>query len=250
MKKGVFQIISVFFLMLAVISLLSLLFTLQTNNRRTLSEFVFVSHINEHATNMGYLVGSAYNVSGRSINASAGFIEITENDSLLSDLEYNLDAISKLANFTNSSLTINDNKKIIFASSFVYFSVPNTTLGINSTYHYITAKASCSNLSSMWNSTAGNSRNISLSVVCTSSPTTLTLNQQVSSGVLNVTDDGTVILSITVNDTIQVLKFRNTYLNIITKMNHSIIPHLDGSFVVTKGSAAKNGLVWLDGYVG
>ncbi|MFH2105780.1 MAG: hypothetical protein ABII22_00840 [Candidatus Micrarchaeota archaeon] len=252
-KKGIFLVVSVFVMMLALFAMSSLLYNIQTQKKNAMSGTLLLSTMNEKASNLGYIAGKIYSSSGRSVSRFGDYVQIIQDDNLSSNLDYNLNLIVSLTNFTNSSLSISDKRRVYFGeqqAQFIYFSVPNTTINVNTTYLHIGVHMSCTNLSSSWSSRSSGNRNVSVYVDCTNSGSYVSVLDSIQSGILNVTDSGETVISIDVNDRVQIMKYRGAYLNMITKMNETSPAGLNGSISVSRGSANKNSILWMDGYVG
>ncbi len=259
-KKGIFMVISVFFIILALLGIYILLHSISNNKLETTSLFYDLSTANEMHTNFGYMLSNAINDAGREMKQLGDYTIIYENDSKSSNYYSNIERIQNLAEYLGYNISINDPNKIYLDDldeEYVYFSPRQTDLFLNtsdSPLYYVYVETKCTNISSHINSNPG-SLKLSVYTYCRDSGASSYITGNVSNALINVQDENNVTMfNITVNLVsnhahLNILKSRNTYLKIVTDRNKSIVPYLDGMISVSKGSVVKRSGLKLDSWI-
>lgn len=269
-SKGIFVTISVFFLVLALLLIVGLMVGIESGKKQSYSDVSDLAEINSIKSNIEWMAKEAFSVSGFGYSVYNRTLSITENASKRGSLYRDLTALEEFWNgvagknvsldfYANASTPVlyvrDTNITVIQRATNTTVTVPGYSNSSVLAY-YLTVKTSCSSLAKTWSNlsetAASDALNFTIGVKCTDSSDSLYDFRQLDRleyNELQITDDGSnvTVIRIISPGSIEIIKFKSAYLNILMPMNENVYFEVPSSLNITKGDAAYSGALRLPG---
>jgi hypothetical protein len=267
-RKGIFVTISVFFLALALLAAANLLG--ESKEDHTYADLSDLSDICAMKSNIGWMGKETFSNSGFQYLIYNQTISLIQNDSKRGYLSNDLEALEVFWNvvedknvsldfFINATIPMvyikPTNVSIIQHPTNTSIVVPNYSNSSILAY-FISIDTNCSDLSASWNniseSTNTSAMNFTISIECTDSAETYSTFKQLdrfSYSELQITDLGYNLSVIRINNpgSIDVIRFKSSYLNIIIPMNERVYYEIPARVNITKGDATTSTMLTIPG---
>jgi hypothetical protein len=264
--KGIFVTISVLFLTMALLIVIGLSSQVESAKKINYAQSTDIFEINSIKSNIEHMSREAFSVSGFQFSVYNQTLSIEENSTKRGLLSNDLLAIEEFWNglvdknvsldfYENASIPVLNIKPVNFTliqnTTRTSINVPDNSSSSLLAY-FITIKTNCSTLDSSWNNISetntSNALNFTIGVECMDSNETESDFRQLNRSEyseIQITETGSNLTVVKITDpgSIEIIKYRSSYLNIIMPMNESVYFEVPSSLNISRGDAAYVGAI-------